>query len=44
MFTLRGEGVSSGMTYGLFVGYCGDLMGVEGMYPSSFWIRLVAGG
>ena len=38
MFTLVGEGVSSGMTCSVFVGSCGKLMGVERMNPSSFFI------
>ena len=44
MFTLGGEGVSSGMTCGVLLGSCGELMGVEGIYPFSFSIRIVEGG
>ena len=40
MLTLGIERVSIGMTWGMFVGSCGELMGVEGMYPPSFLIRL----
>ena len=43
MFNLGVEGSSRGMTCGVFVGLCGELMGVEGMDPSSFLIRFGAG-
>ena len=43
VFTLGGECVSSGIICGVFVGSCGELMGVEGMDLLSFSIRLGAG-
>ena len=44
MFTLGGERGSIRMTCGVFVGSCGELMGLKGMDPSSFSISLGAGG
>ena len=44
MFTLGGGGVSTGITCGMFLGLCGELMGVEGMDSLSFSISIGAGG